>query len=185
MKGPSRIVRKMAVVGFLLVTMFVGALLAAPTPAHAQGGDCHIGNPQCTPSSVNGLIPIPDPSMVRISHGRGDGSVYYIGETIYIYLYHSTGGYVDIYDMYPYMEPYPRRLWHLWLPPGQTRVIRARMAPPTGEEWLTIHDPATGAYDRTNWYVRSYYQPPSPRPPWPWPYDADVEDAIDLAFDRE
>jgi hypothetical protein len=134
-----------------------------PVPDLAQyNGDCHIGNPRCTPAGSYDFAPIPDPNTVRIAHGRPDGSTYYVGEIIYIYLYHSTGGPILVYDWYPYMGNEPRLLWYFWLPAGRPVVIRARMAPPTGEEWLTVYDPSSRAYDRTYWYVASWW-------PWPWP----------------
>ncbi len=153
----------------LAVVFVLGVLLIAPVPALAQGEDCHIGNPECTPMAGQGVIPVPDPSVVRIAHGRPDGASYYVGEPIYIYMYHATGGYVYVYDWQPYMGNWARLLWRLWLPAGETRVAVAQVAPPTGPEWLTIYDPHSGAYDRTHFQVVSRQWPPGPwPPPWPW-----------------
>jgi len=160
----------------LLVLVFAfGILLIAPEPSLAQQ-DCHIGNPECTP--IAGALE-PAPGLVRISHGRPDGAPYYVGEYIYINMYHATGGYVYVYDWQPYMGNWARLLWRLWLPAGRTRVAVAQVVPPTGPEWLTIYDPYTGAYDRTHFQVVGGYQPP-----WPWSEEVDGDHDVVLEFKK-
>ncbi len=168
----------------LVLAFAFGLMFLTSTPALAQGGgECHIGNPECTPMAGQGVDPIPS-RMVRIAHGRYDGASYRVGEYIYIYMYHATGGYVYIYDWQPYMGNWARILWRLWLPAGRTRVAVARISPPTGPEWLTIYDPSTGYYDRTHFQVVGGYQPPGPWPPGPWSENSEADHDIVLQFDK-